>query len=187
VGLVFDKAGAFSAEECDRIIALGEAGRPHPAPVYGSAGDEQVDPAVRDVTTSHRARAEDTAWLYDRLDALFAEAAEALGLPVGPIAEELQILRYGPGGHFSLWHTDAGADAHDARRISVSVELSEAEDYEGGVLEIVPDTVGRPRSLPRGSARFFPSRALHRVTPVTSGTRHSLVIWTGAPMEDRSG
>jgi PKHD-type hydroxylase len=180
MGLIFDRPDAFSAEECDRIVALGEAGRPHPAPVYGSAGDEQVDPAIRDAVTSYRARSDETAWLYDRLDALFAEAAGALGLPVGPISEEVQILRYGPGGHFQLWHTDAGADAHDARRISVSVELSEPGDHEGGVLEIVPDTVGRPRSLPRGGARFFPSRALHRVTPVIRGTRHALVIWTGA-------
>jgi PKHD-type hydroxylase len=180
VGLIWDKAGAFSGEECDRIIALGAAGRPHPAPVYGAAGGE-VDPAVRDVTTSYRARSEETAWVYDRLDALFAEAAEALGLPVGPISEEIQILRYDPGCHFGLWHTDAGADAHEERRISVSVELSEPGDYEGGLLEIVPDTVGRPRDLPRGGARFFPSRALHRLAPVTRGIRHALVIWTGAP------
>jgi PKHD-type hydroxylase len=180
VGLVFDRRDAFSGAECDRIIALGEAGRPHAAPVYGSAG-ETVDPAVRDVTTCYRARDGETGWLYDRLDALFIEAAQALRLTVGPISEEVQILRYGLGGHFAQWHTDAGFDAHDRRRISVSVELSEAGDYEGGVLEIVPDTVGLPRTLPRGGARFFPSRALHRVTPVIRGTRHALVIWTGAP------
>jgi PKHD-type hydroxylase len=180
VGLIYDKPDAFSVEECDRIVALGAAGRPHPAPVYGASGG-QVDPAVRNVVTSYRARSEETAWLYDRLDALFAEAAGPLGLPVGPISEEVQILRYDPGSHFALWHTDAGADAHGERLISVSVELSDPEDHEGGVLEIVPDTIGRPRSLPRGGARFFPSRALHRLTPVTKGTRHALVIWTGAP------
>ena len=158
---------------------MGEAGHPHPAPVYGSAGG-LVDPAIRNVTTSYRSRSEETAWLYDRLDALFAEAAEALNLAVGPITEDVQILRYDPGGHFGLWHTDAGADSHEARRISVSVELSDPGDHQGGLLEIVPDTVGRPRTLPRGGARFVPSRALHRVTPVTRGTRHALVIWTGA-------
>jgi len=181
VGLIYDRTDAFSADECDRIIALGEDGEPHPAPVYGRAGEEAVDTAVRDVTTSYRARSDETAWVYERLDALSAEAATALGLPVGPISESIQILRYGPGGHFGLWHSDAGFDAHGARILSVSVELSERGDYEGGMLEIVPDTVGRPRTLPRGGARFFPSRALHRVTPVARGVRHALVIWTGAP------
>jgi PKHD-type hydroxylase len=180
VGLIFDRPDAFSGEECDRIVALGAAGRPRPAPVYGAAGEE-VDPAVRNVLTSRPARSDETSWLYDRLDALFAEAGEALGLPVGPISEEVQILRYDPGSHFMLWHTDAGLDAQDRRRISVSVELSEPGDYEGGLLEIVPDTFHRPHAPRRGSARFFPSRALHHVTPVTSGTRHALVIWTGGP------
>ena len=52
----------------------------------------------------------------------------------------------------------------------MSVELSERGDYEGGELEIVPDT-GRPARGPCRAAApsFFPSRALHRVTPVTRG------------------
>jgi PKHD-type hydroxylase len=31
----------------------------------------------------------------------------------------------------------------------------------------------------KGSALLFPSYMLHRVTPVTSGTRKSLVLWVG--------
>jgi PKHD-type hydroxylase len=181
VALIWDCVGAFTGQECHRIVVLGAAGGPRPGPVYGPTGGGHVDPALRNVVTSYCARSDETAWVYDRLDALFAEAAAALQLPVGPIVEEMQIIRYDPGCHFSLWHTDAGVDSHEARRISVSVELSAATDYEGGVLEIVPDTIGRPRTLPRGGARFFPSRALHRVTPVTRGVRHALVIWTGAP------
>jgi PKHD-type hydroxylase len=91
------------------------------------------------------------------------------------------VLRYDEGGHFAMWHTDAGVDSVDRRRVSMSVELSERAGYQGGELEIVPDLVGRARILPRGSAQLFPSRALHRVTPVTSGTRWALVAWTGAP------
>ena len=61
----------------------------------------------------------------------------------------------------------------------MSVELSERADYDGGELEIVPDLVGRARTLPRGSAQLFPSRALHHVTPVERGRRWALVAWTG--------
>ena len=126
-------------------------------------------------------REDSSEWLFARLDKLFAAAADAFGLPVGPLVEPVQILRYEAGGHFATWHSDAGLDAHDRRRISTSVELSERSDYEGGELEIVPDLVGRPRTLPRGSAQLFPSRALHRVTPVVRGRRWALVAWTGLP------
>ncbi|HMJ94017.1 MAG TPA: hypothetical protein VK472_07960, partial [Allosphingosinicella sp.] len=109
VGLIYDRTDAFSADECDRIIALGEDGEPHPAPVYGRAGEEAVDTAVRDVQSTLVARHE-AEWLFARLDAMFLAAAEAFGLPVGPIGEEIQILRYCEGDHFGTWHSDAGLD-----------------------------------------------------------------------------
>lgn len=176
-GIHFDRPQAFSAGECAEIVALAEAAGLAPATVYGGSGT-QVDTNVRDVATSHHPRNAATAWLHDRLDALFAEAAAALGLAVAPMAEPLQILRYDAGAHFRTWHSDAGLDAQDRRLLSVSVELSPRDVHEGGDLEIIPSVLGR-RSLEQGGARFFLSRALHRVTPVTRGTRWALVNWTG--------
>ncbi|HEX9947417.1 MAG TPA: 2OG-Fe(II) oxygenase [Allosphingosinicella sp.] len=178
MALIHDVPKAFSEAECDSLIALGERAGPVPATVWAGAGD-QVDSAVRSALTSHHPRSPKTAWIYDRLDGFFPQAGAAFGLEVGPLAEPLQILRYGVGGHFQAWHSDAGYDAMERRLVSVSVELSAPGDHEGGVLEIIPDTVGQPRTLGRGGARFFPSRAIHRVTPVTRGIRHALVIWTG--------
>jgi PKHD-type hydroxylase len=166
---------AFDAPECDAIIAL--AGEMEAAPVYG-AGVRQIDPAVRDARSRQIVRGE-APWLFERLDALLARGGEEFGLPVGPITEVIQLLRYDEGGHFALWHTDSGIDAD--RLVSLSVELSDRTDYDGGELETVPDLIGRTRSLPRGSAQIFPSRVLHRVTPVTRGRRWALVAWTGAP------
>lgn len=171
--------GALTEGECDAAIALAEVGRTARGPVYGGAG-AMVNPAWRDVQSTLVAR-EEAAWLFDKLDALFQIGAAEFGLPVGPLSEEIQILRYDEGGHFQMWHSDAGLDNIERRRISVSVELSERSDYEGGALEVVPDLVGRARTLPRGGAQLFPSRALHRVTPVIRGTRWALVAWTGAP------
>lgn len=178
MALIYEVPQAFGEAECEALIALGERVGLVPATVWAGAGD-QVDAAVRSAMTSHHPRGPETDWIYDRLDALFAEAGEAFGLTVGPVAEPLQILRYEEGCHFRAWHSDAGYDAMDRRVISVSVELSELGGHEGGDLEIVPDSVGRRRTLGRGGARFFPSRAIHRVTPVTKGVRHALVIWTG--------
>lgn len=175
-GLYLAIPEALSATECEAAIALG-AGRLVPAPVYGGDGP-RINPVVRDVGSVLIERAE-AGWLFERLDALFAKGAEAFGTPVGPLSEPIQILRYETGGHFQMWHSDAGGDMVDKRRISMSVELSPLADHEGGALEVVPNLVGRPRTLELGGAHLFPSRALHRVVPVTSGIRWSLVAWTG--------
>lgn len=174
----FEMPRAFAPDACDAIIGLGDEAAGEGAPVWTDLG-YGVDASARNAETVLRHRTAETAWLFDRLDALFAEAAGRLGIPVGPVTEPVQILRYGAGGHFQLWHTDCGFDLIETRRISVSVELSEPGDYEGGLLEIVPDRMGGPRRLPRGGATFFPSRALHHVTPVTQGVRRALVAWTG--------
>lgn len=180
MALIHDVPQAFGEAECDLLVALGERAGLVPATVWAGAGD-RVDPAVRSARTSYHPRGPETAWIYDRLELHFPGAGAAFGLDVGPIAEPLQILRYGEGGHFQTWHSDSGYDARARRLVSVSVELSALGDHEGGDLEIMPDTVGKVRSLARGGARFFPSKALHRVTPVTRGVRHALVIWTGGP------
>ena len=174
---IYDIADAFAPDECDALIALAAKGKSEAGPVWG--GDAyRVDPDFRNVTTALRER-EDAPWLFERLDALFAGAGEALGIQTRPLSEPVQILRYDLGSHFRTFHSDAGADLGRARVLSASVELSEPGDYEGGLLEIVPETMGRPRTLPRGGARFFRSQAIHRVTPVTRGTRWALVAWTG--------
>ncbi|MBV9881409.1 MAG: 2OG-Fe(II) oxygenase [Sphingomonadaceae bacterium] len=168
---------AFDDAECDRIIALADAVPGEPGPLYTGAG-RRVDRALRDVCSSLVDR-ETAPWLFARLDALFGAGAEAFGLAVGPLSEPVQVLRYDEGGHFQVWHSDAGGDTGERRLISMSVELSAASAYEGGALEVIPDLAGRPRTLGRGGVHLFPSRALHRVVPVTRGTRWALVAWTG--------
>ena len=181
-----ERPGVFPADECDRLIALAEGSALAPAPIYGGADHIPPD-RVRRVAVSMQARGEATAWFFDRLDALFADAGALLGVSVAPMTEPVQILRYAPGDHFQAWHTDAGADRHDERLLSVSVELSDLDDHEGGDLEILPDLIGKARTLERGGARIFLSRALHRVTPVRSGMRWALVNWTGPAVASQFG
>jgi PKHD-type hydroxylase len=172
-----DRPDAFSAAECDAIVALGLAAALEPATVF-EGGRDQVVPGLRQAERCYWPREVAGGWIHARLDALFAEAGALFDLAVEPLFEDIQFVRYGVGDHFQTWHSDAGADRGEARLMSLSVELSEPGDYDGGVLEIAP-AVGLPRSLPRGGARLFPSRAIHRVTPVTRGVRHALVAWTG--------
>jgi PKHD-type hydroxylase len=173
-----DRPDAFSAAECADIVSLAKSRGLEPATVYGATGDEVV-PDLRRAERCHLRREDSPGWLFERLDALFAEAAAQFDLTVEPIFEAIQVVRYGPGDHFRTWHSDAGMDRHLERQLSISVELSDPADHDGGVLEIAPPSIGAQRSLPRGGARLFPSRAIHRVTPVTRGERWAIVAWTG--------
>ena len=90
--------------------------------------------------------------------------------------DSLQYTVYnGDGGHYD-WHADLGPGLSN-RKLSVVLQLSEGTDYDGGELQINPG--GSILSVPKqlGLLCFFPSFLLHRVTPVTSGKRISLVTW----------
>ncbi|HEY0324716.1 MAG TPA: hypothetical protein VGC46_01895, partial [Allosphingosinicella sp.] len=82
---LYDRPPAFSPSECADVLALAAAREARPAPLTGYEG-EGVDTSRRSATTVLLER-EDSAWLFERLDALFAEAAQALGLPVDPLRE----------------------------------------------------------------------------------------------------
>jgi PKHD-type hydroxylase len=171
---------AFSAVECDRIIAL--AGT---APL-AEAG------LVRNATDHNIRRAElawlddraDAVWVMDRIITLVARAnREAFDFALTDFAESAQLARYGAEreGHFD-WHSDIGAGAVAARRkLTMVVQLSEPLAYSGGLLEIWPDGHVRQAAAARGTAVVFPSFTLHRVTPVTTGERWSLTIWAHGP------
>ena len=72
------------------------------------------------------------------------------------------------------------------RKISLTINLNAPGDYEGGNLKfdfgMHTDKEARFHECeeirPQGSVIVFPSFVDHCVTPVTSGTRYSLVLWT---------
>ena len=81
------------------------------------------------------------------------------------------------------WHADASArDLNVPRKLSMVLLLSDPSEFEGGELQIKAEC-DEPLTLEqkKGRAWFFPAYALHRVTPVTRGTRRSMVIWVGGP------
>jgi PKHD-type hydroxylase len=97
-------------------------------------------------------------------------------------AMDLQLTRYGPGGHYE-WHADLAANFNSRRKLSMSVLLSDPSAFTGGGLQFFEATHHQPSpALARGDAVFFPSWCKHRVLPVDSGERWSLVCWwTGPP------
>jgi PKHD-type hydroxylase len=61
------------------------------------------------------------------------------------------------------------------------LQLSDPDEYEGGNLEILSSREPTVIEKKKGLVSVFPSYILHRVTPVTSGVRKTLVVWTTGP------
>ena len=93
--------------------------------------------------------------------------------------EEVQLSKYSIGQFYNK-HTDFNfhpeSKSH-TRKLSVSVQLSDEDSYDGGdlLLYFGGEKYITPKS--KGSVIVFDSRMTHEVTPVTRGERYSLVKW----------
>ena len=122
---------------------------------------------------------EEWSWVYNKLHNMIVEANEIMWkFDLSTMNEEIQYTEYyGGGGHYD-WHMDCGIGIQNQRKISVTVQLSDPDEYEGGDLEFnLGNHIVGPRV--QGAAVIFPSFYLHRVTPVKSGVRKSFVLWVG--------
>jgi len=123
-------------------------------------------------------------WLYEYLCTLVKQSNEALwNFDITHMGENIQYTEYDAEyeGHYD-WHLDIGPGVSSRRKISISIQLSDPEEYEGGDLQFSykRDIVTAPKN--KGSVVLFPSFFLHRIVPVTRGKRRCLVLWvSGIP------
>ena len=118
-------------------------------------------------------------WVYEKLHNMIVEANNIMWkMDITTMPEMIQYTEYYEGGGHYDWHMDCGIGMQNRRKISVTVQLSDSDEYEGGNLEF---NIGKEITAQRGkgNAVIFPSFYLHRVTPVTKGTRKSFVLWVG--------
>ena len=124
------------------------------------------------------------------LDALAASplfVAAALPLKVFPPL----FSRYTGGDAFGA-HVDAavrirrGSDFRIRSDLSATLFLEEPEAYDGGEL-VIEDRFGeRQVKLPAGHMVLYPATSLHRVTPVTRGTRTASFFWVQSMVGDEA-
>jgi hypothetical protein len=129
-------------------------------------------------------RDSETAWL-DMDDPVVKRICEkCVSLTDRPLAncEQLQVLRYKPGGHYKP-HQDTFSDTGGNKRM-YTVILALNGDYEGGETEF--PNLKRKYKLEAGDALFFhtldnyelmTSKALHGGKPVKSGEKWICNLW----------
>jgi len=166
----------FTPQEVDAIKRLVCDAQAKP----GTAGGK-VNPEYRSSSIVWLPNSLPHRWIYNKVAAYVREAnKECFGFELTGFGEDAQAATYTVGDHYD-WHLDVGRQC-TWRKLSVSIQLSPSDAYTGGDLELQYGRV--PKKMPRdqGAVVVFPSYLLHRITPVTSGTRQSLVVWvSGVP------
>jgi PKHD-type hydroxylase len=170
----------FTPAELDRIEALGDRLMPMRAEI---AGRKQNTDHMRITRVSWMERNEETAWLYARLEEVVLRLnKEFYKYDLYGLVEAFQYTVYDDteGGHYN-WHVDLGVQTVEPRKISISLQLSDPAQYEGCNLVLEAGDGPYAAERARGAIISFPSYVLHRVTPIESGVRKSLVIWVAGP------
>jgi len=98
--------------------------------------------------------------------------------------EQIQFGTYSKDDHY-LWHIDAisrNVSNPSGRKLTTSILLSDPKDFEGGEFEIFSGAEKPEQPLQfQGSVCVMDCTDWHRITPVTRGVRHSLVMWSHGP------
>ena len=168
----------FSKEELNKIYK-GVDGIPfQKATTFANNGDK----SVRSSSVKWIPQNEQWQWLYERLMELATQANEQLwNFDLVSAPELIQYTEYyaSEEGHYD-WHQDIGPGEGSLRKVSITVQLSEADEYEGGDLQLwTGGNSVMDSARGAGVVVVFPSYLMHRVSKVTKGTRRSFVLWVG--------
>ena len=174
----------FSDAECDWIIQESEKVLDINNAVVGEEGDKESSYRKSKTGFIHYNNPDhNELWsvVSNKLWNVVNDANRTnFGFDIGYL-DSVQYTVYHDGGDHYDWHIDTFLDTPNAfhRKLSVTVQLSDGDEYEGGEFHLRD---GSGQDLPnniydRGSVLVFPSFLLHRVTPVTSGARKTLVAW----------
>lgn len=170
---------AFTPAELDHIEAHGDAMLLHKAQIAAQGGDNSHIRVTRVAWLDYDAQ---TAALYEKLGQIVRHINERCYQFDIDGLENLQytVYRDAEQGHYN-WHIDYGAKNPRPRKISLSLQLSDEAGYDGCDLEFQAGHKIGAAPRKRGTLVAFPAFFLHRVTPITRGTRKSLVCWAQGP------
>ena len=171
----------FNKEELEKVYN-GVSSLPFEKATLLGNSDASAIKEIRSSSVKWIPKNEEWMWLYEKLmDMANTANNELWNFNLISAPEFIQYTEYYDveGGHYN-WHQDIGDGAGSHRKVSITVQLSESDEYEGGDLELWKggnNVVKAERGA--GVVFIFPSYMMHRVTKVTKGTRRSFVLWVG--------
>ena len=176
--------GEIPSDLCDYIVDTFNKNKYDKGKTGGSGEEGREEPLKRMVDMQFG----DINWINALLCGYIRYANHAnFHYNLSDIDKELvQISKYSKGDFYQR-HIDYGEGKCLTRKLSLTIQLSDENDYEGGDLKFytgvwnpsieASEETYAQASRGKGSVIVFDSRCIHEVTPVTSGTRYSLVKW----------
>jgi PKHD-type hydroxylase len=192
---------ALTPKFCDDVIRHANAKKEMMA---RTGGFDRKELSKQDIKNIQKKRKSDLVWLdstwiYKELHPYVHIANKKAGWNFQwDRSETCQFTKYKLNQYYD-WHSDSwdqpyqkkegDPDNGKIRKLSMTCQLTDGSEYKGGELEFdfrnydphmrdeLKHKVQCKEILPKGSIIVFPSFVWHRVKPVTSGTRYSLVVW----------
>ena len=160
----------FLEEELQQVIDYGDA----LSLSDGKVKDDKIDYNIRDSRIAWIHPNTETHWLFSRAILVFKSS-----LPFFSTLQSMQYTIYDSKGSHYDWHRDVGnGDEIMKARVNVGiVQLSSPSEYKGGVLQLKHQDQVIDVMKTKGMVTTFPIQLEHRVTPVTSGVRKTLIMW----------
>lgn len=173
--------GAFTEQELDWL--QDQAKNAHQRAQVGGNPDADALNNIRRSQVSWLNKTPDTAWVFEKLaDVASSLNAQFYRFDLTGFGEALQLTNYNQSEHGMYgWHQDYGGKQSASRKLSLVLQLTDPAQYEGGNLQIMTNAEPMSVRKQRGLVAAFPAYTLHQVTPVTQGTRQSLVAWISGP------
>ena len=172
----------FNQEQLDWL--QNKARNSENTPLIGGGDGGNYVPQYRDGLISWLNYSE-CKWAFEILSIIISKAnVFYYNFDIVGFGEPLQLTNYTADKESKYnWHVDYGEGL--SRKLSLVVQLSNSDEYSGGILQLLDHSNNIINiDNKRGYVVMFPSFSLHRVTPVTSGSRQSLVSWiTGPPFK----
>lgn len=171
--------GAFSEGELSLIQE--KAKQSSQTGQVGGNGTGETVPEIRRSQISWISHSPETEWIFAKLSHVVSDInSKFFHFDLTGFGEPIQLTNYDSAeqGMYG-WHTDYNALI--SRKISVVLQLSDPSDYEGGELQLFTSSQPQVVKKQKGLIVVFPSYTVHQVTPVTKGTRQSLVAWVSGP------
>jgi PKHD-type hydroxylase len=171
----------LTKEECEILIDYGNKQNKKIAEV----GNENINKEIRKNKIVWFGEKDiSLKWVMDKIaNIVFNQNNNLYKFDLYGLTEDLQFTIYDTIDDGYKWHYDSGGAS--VRKLSLSIQLSDPKDYEGCELEFIEsasaDKEAKETLKPQGTLVLFPSYLAHRVTPLTQGTRYSLVTWVGGP------
>lgn len=182
---------AFTEEQIDEVDRICNEEELDDGSIVGDAASEEVK-KIRRSKVKFFGKNEKTSWIFDKFNYVGMSLNEQFYNFVLNGYREFQYTVYEEHDNGTYdWHMDTilnndlgSMECGDTRKLTLIMMLNRpGEDFTGGDFQINISRESNPSTVKfhRGRIIAMPSFLIHRVTPVLTGIRKSIVVWIEGP------